>query len=252
MDITTVERADSLLAQDQRNRGISNPITPPIIWWIRNLKHFGWSTIAIAAAILLTVGYLVVYGAIRTTRSPLISTPILEPPATKSAHESITANSNIGKQTFEPPSGISIEPTFVNGHQFLVIGPVDLEVIDKDGNRTGIDENHRVELNAVSTSYTEIGDTKAIFVRGHGTYTANIRADEPGVFDLRLRTVRESNVERFVYFADVPLLSVNSVATLIHNTDIETPDDLLELDQDGDGVYETTLLPTSDIESDTN
>ena len=167
------------------------------------------------------------------------------PPNTSSQANNMAASANVH---FDLPPGMSLNPTLVNGRQFLIQGMADMEISDENGNLTGPLGNDVFDESADGTSYTVIEDTTSIFVQGTGKYTLKVKAHDSGKFNLNLRTVHDSVVERLVRFADVSFSQACSAAQLIFNTNENKPKDLLSLDQDCNGDFETTLPPDSDFE----
>lgn len=148
-----------------------------------------------------------------------------------------------------PPEDILTEPTFVNGRQFLFNGEIEVEVIDEQGNRTGKGEDDLIAVGALGASYTEIGDAVSIFVYGSGTYTFTIGSEAVAAFDLRARSVEESAENRQVLFAGIGL-EENAAARLVFDASDPGHADVLEIDQDGDGSFETSVTPDGDISGD--
>jgi pimeloyl-ACP methyl ester carboxylesterase len=147
-----------------------------------------------------------------------------------------------------PPEGISTEPTYVNGRQYQFSGDLDVEVVDQSGNRTGRGEGNAIELSAEGATFTVISNTISIFLYGSGPYTMTIEAREEGLGDIKLRSVEESVFTRQVSFMGAPFEGEDSTAVLRY--DPGNPQDILEMDQDGNGTFEETVLPNGDASAD--
>lgn len=128
----------------------------------------------------------------------------------------------------------------MTGKWVEVNSPVDLHIYDAVGNHLGPTPQGTIEYGIPNAQYDVIGHDKSTFVSDGIKYTVVLTATGSGDFDLRLRNVQGSILTTALY-KDIPVrLNSTAKVQLDFNTSL-----LMAIDQDGDGIFETTRPPTA-------
>ncbi|MBX4200187.1 alpha/beta hydrolase [Candidatus Parcubacteria bacterium] len=124
----------------------------------------------------------------------------------------------------------------LNGQLVSFHSPIELHVYDNSGNHTGPDVNGDIENNIPGVDYETIEDNKFAFLPNGSDYTVKGVATHSGSFDLRIQTMVNDEVTKTTLFTDVPLGSATQTQFTVGNI---VPDQIY-LDENGDGVFETS------------
>ncbi len=131
----------------------------------------------------------------------------------------------------------------LNGTQISFHSPIDLHVYDDNDNHVGSNENGDIEINITGAAYDEIEGNKFVFLPAGKAYRIIGEAEEAGSFNARVEKVQAGNYTETVYYNEIPLNSA-LVETRISINDSGIANNL-ELDEEGDGIYETIINPDS-------
>ncbi|MFZ4500422.1 MAG: alpha/beta fold hydrolase [Minisyncoccia bacterium] len=142
----------------------------------------------------------------------------------------------------EHPVGISADNTTCNvsGTAIEIHSPVSLHIYDESGRHTGPMPDGSIEYGIDGVSYEVIDHEKFAFLPEGQTYRIVNQAEALGEYDLvisQINEVDEVGIER--RFVDVPISSMNMAGEVVIQDDSTEYE--LRLDQEGDGIYETTL-----------
>ncbi len=142
----------------------------------------------------------------------------------------------------------NINPCFVSGRVVSVHSPVSLNIYDSQNNHTGLDENGDIEYGIDGVAYDEIEDTKYAFLPDGMDYKVVTRATDTGTYDFYVEEIASDETKtKEYYWNEIPLQSLNTNAKIdILNG---TENYVVNLDEDGDGVFEKTLLPNASLNS---
>jgi len=131
----------------------------------------------------------------------------------------------------------------LNGTQISFHSPIDLHVYDDNDNHVGSNESGDIEINITGAAYDEIEGNKFVFLPAGKAYRIIGEAEEVGSFNARVEKVQAGNYTETVYYNEIPLNSA-LVETRISINDSGIANNL-ELDEEGDGIYETIINPDS-------
>ncbi len=137
--------------------------------------------------------------------------------------------------------GVKKDPFPFNGSIISVYSPVNLHAYDALNNHVGITSNGTVEETNISGStYDELGESKFIYLPDGGHYRITTNATGEGSFDLKIRTYKESVLQR-----EVSYLNVNQTNQTTTSMSLDSDAPILYVDRNGDGKTIQQLPPTS-------
>lgn len=124
------------------------------------------------------------------------------------------------------------------------LSPVDLHVIDADGQHTGpvASGDPGAELGIPDSQFHYFPNNQIAVVPDGGPYAISLDGTGDGTFGFRLRQWQDSTILRSILYSDVPV-NPSTQARLSYTTGGDLP--IMEVDEDGDGVYELSITPTS-------
>lgn len=135
----------------------------------------------------------------------------------------------------------------LTGHWWQIFSPVSIQVTDQDGNISQVVSNGSIQNDIPGADYEVWGDHKFVFVptdEGQ-TYTINLKGTGNGTFTFKDETIANDQVVSTQVFSDIPV-APNLTGT-VNVTDSTTT---LALDNNNDGRLDSTILPTSIINTD--
>lgn len=136
----------------------------------------------------------------------------------------------------------AVAPAFfdlIGGVVAFVWSPVDIHVYDSQGRHVGPGEDGKPEIGIPDAFYGELGDHKVVALPDAGAdYTIDLNAYQDGDFDLDIRTIAEGSIQSVSY--DDVQVSDHSRAQVTAGTGATLT---MNVDEDGDGTYETTRVP---------
>ncbi|MFH1822309.1 MAG: hypothetical protein ABH830_01260, partial [Patescibacteria group bacterium] len=131
----------------------------------------------------------------------------------------------------------------LNGTQISFHSPIELNVYDENDNHVGPNANGDIELGIAGAQYDNIDGNKFVFLPAGHDYRVVGQATASGSFNARVQTVQDGQYVETVYYNQVPLNSVSTTVKL-QITNGQTAG-IIELDQDGDQVFETQVEPSA-------
>jgi hypothetical protein len=125
----------------------------------------------------------------------------------------------------------------LNGKFVSVHSPVELHIYDEQGNHTGPGDNNTLEEGIAGLSYEEVGGNKFVFIPtdGEQNYTIKLAATGSGNFDLRVKSIENSNVTQTVYYNKIVITSASKGEMVVSST---SADNIINLDFSGSGNFE--------------
>ena len=131
----------------------------------------------------------------------------------------------------------------LNGWEISYHSPITLNIYDENNNHLGPNENGDIEMNIAGASYDIIDNNKFAFLpKGH-TYRITGQATDSGTFNARVQNIQNNETTQTQYFNSVPL---DSTATNVeYNLDDQTENVAMNIDEDGDQVFEQTIEPSA-------
>lgn len=138
----------------------------------------------------------------------------------------------------------------LNGTQVEYHSPIDLHIYDENNNHVGPMENGDIENNIPGVEYDIIDNNKFAFLPDGKTYRVEGVATESDTFNARIQRINNNEYIREAYFNEIIL---NSTSTKIY-FDIDSQLDynqlLINIDKDGDSIFEQEILPHSILTGD--
>lgn len=126
--------------------------------------------------------------------------------------------------------------TIPNGMIVSFHSPIDMFVTDSLGNKAGPNAQGDIENNIPGSDYEVIEDNKFVFLPAGMNYTIKGKGTGSGTFDTRIETIVNDEVINTTLFNDIPLtFSTRAEFTVGNNIPSQ-----ISLDQNGDGVFEST------------
>ena len=130
----------------------------------------------------------------------------------------------------------------LKGKAVAIYSPLDIEVIDRYGNRLGFASDGSLENNIPGADFNVFGEHKFAFLPEDSgeIYSINLKGTGVGAFTLSVSDIENSQTIQKQNFINV---SVNNLTlgNLSFNEELSS----LQLDIDGDGIIDQTLAPTS-------
>jgi len=118
-----------------------------------------------------------------------------------------------------------------------------MHIYDNQGNHAGPLENGDIEMNIPGVQYDIVGDNKFAYLPEGGSYTITGTATTTGVLEVEVSEVKNNKYINTAYFSDI---NFDSASTRIEFSLADNLDDqLIEVDKDGDGIYEDSFAPDS-------
>ncbi|MBI2459356.1 MAG: hypothetical protein HYV53_02260, partial [Parcubacteria group bacterium] len=133
----------------------------------------------------------------------------------------------------------------LTGTQVSFHSPIELNVYDENNNHIGPNANGDIELNIAGAQYDNLDGNKFVFLPVGHDYRVVGQATASGSFNARIQKIQNSQYTGTVYYNQVPLNSSSAVARLQINNGQSSGN--LELDQNGDQIFETTVEPSATL-----
>jgi pimeloyl-ACP methyl ester carboxylesterase len=146
---------------------------------------------------------------------------------------------NILSGTNTLPSGTQNQPYAFNGQLISLHSPVNMEITDKAGNKTGIESDGTIKEEIPGSFFETIGDAKFIWLPDEGNYEIKLNATDNGNFDFKIRDFQDNINTKSVIFSNVPIISSTKAETDLNTDDIENI--TLKVDQDGNGTLDKEI-----------
>jgi hypothetical protein len=140
------------------------------------------------------------------------------------------------------------------GAWIAALGPVSLQVQDVDGRATGRARGQASAATEIPDSnYEQLPGSGFVFVKRDGAYTINLTAEEAGSTDLKVRVLGNGKVERTAVYLGIKL-NANGRAQLAVKRGTGRAASpagwpALQIDADGDGVFETSMSPSAVLDA---
>ncbi len=150
----------------------------------------------------------------------------------------------------EQPSTLSTQPTSSHCTQVELFSQANLQITDTFGNITGAVQSYQsYQTNIPNSDFFLFPDNQIAVIPTGGPYTFSVSGIGDGTFDLRIREWQDDNVMKTILYKDVPVTSTTKAAlTYISGSDVP----MLGVDENGDGIIDLTLSPSSVLGSQGN
>lgn len=137
----------------------------------------------------------------------------------------------------------------LDGNAISVFSPLDIEIIDQDGNTAGLIEGS-IQNNIPNADFEIMGEHKFVYLPNDEgqTYTIKINGTDTGTFTLREDEIANNQIQQTQIFSDIP---VTTNLTGEVNLGIDNSTTTLSLDPNGDGIIDQTIQPSSIIKDTT-
>ncbi len=140
----------------------------------------------------------------------------------------------------------SINPCFVSGKVVSAHSPVSLDIYDSQNYHTGFDINGDIEYGIDGVSYDEIEGVKYAFLPEGADYRVVTRATDTGAYDFYVEEIASDDTKTAEYYwNEVPLDTLNANAEIDITSGSQNYE--IKIDEDGDSVFEKTLMPSSSL-----
>jgi len=141
-----------------------------------------------------------------------------------------------------------IDSCDVSGKVVSVHSPVTLHVYDEAGNHTGIDAEGNIEENILGVQYDVIEGDKFAFLPDGVNYKVVSEAEDTGAYDFYIESIDGSDKKiSTTYWNEIPLETLKARSEILIGPDISNY--VVKIDEEGDGVYEREILPSSVLDS---
>jgi len=126
----------------------------------------------------------------------------------------------------------------LNGKAIEIFSPLSIDVIDQQGNHSGLDDDGNIFNDIPNADFEVMEDHKFVYLpTDEGQqYTINLKGTGAGTFTLRSSDITSNEVANTETFSDVPVTT-----SLKGNLDLENSQ--LVLDTNGDGATDETIAP---------
>jgi pimeloyl-ACP methyl ester carboxylesterase len=142
--------------------------------------------------------------------------------------------------------GVSNEPFGINGASIAVWGDINIHIYDDQGNHTGPVGNGGVELGIPDSSYDDIEDVVFVTIGGEGNYTVHVEQVSGDYFDLKIRDIQSSLIQRTISYSNVPV-NEGGKGSFSYAPGTVEPAPILALDTNNDGITDEFVSPTGDV-----
>lgn len=132
----------------------------------------------------------------------------------------------------------------LDGDYLKIKSPVDIDIIDQDGNHSGL-LNGAIQNDIPNASFEIMGDHKFVYLPSDEgqTYTISLKGTDTGVFTLKSENISSSEVTQTEVFSNIPVTT--SLTGQVNLGDTTT----LSLDNNGDGTTDQIIQPSSVVDS---
>jgi len=149
--------------------------------------------------------------------------------------------------TFNNISTSSTICTPITGDVVSVHSPVELHIYDSQNRHTGPVSNGDIEYGIPGVTYERLGEDKFAYLPEGETYTVKNEAITTGEYTLQVQKVENEEVTETTSFNNIPIPSEDSHSTIEITGQGQTTFNL-QIDNNGDNTYESTITPTSTLD----
>ncbi|MEI6316791.1 MAG: right-handed parallel beta-helix repeat-containing protein [bacterium] len=174
--------------------------------------------------------------------------------ALKASHGEMLSQDGIRQQIVNIVSGATstisnslitqdINKCNLNGRAISIFSPLSIDVVDQNGNHTGISSDGvSTENNIPNADYEIFGDHKFVYLPTDDgqTYTIKIAGTGTGVFTVTDATIVDNQTTSEQVFSKIPVTT-----KLIGDIIVSTATTTINLDTNGDGTTDKVLQPTT-------
>jgi len=129
----------------------------------------------------------------------------------------------------------------ISGQVVSFHSPINLHIYDSQNRHSGPLENGDIENNIPEVSYEVIDGNKFAFLPNGEDFKVVGVATENGSFNARIEKIQDEIVTETKYFNEIPILSTTKVEFTIN----DNTSNQIQLDKDGDGIFETQIDASS-------
>ncbi len=129
----------------------------------------------------------------------------------------------------------------INGTIVSFHSPIGLNIYDSQNRHTGPDANGDIENNIPNIDYEVIDGNKFAFLPNGENYKIVGVSEGSGSFNTRIEKISNEEVIETKYFSSTPLTPITKVTFDIGSNSTSS----ISVDNNGDGVYESQILPSS-------
>lgn len=130
----------------------------------------------------------------------------------------------------------------LSGSWLWFLSPVSVEILDQNGNRSGIALDSSIQNDIPGADYQMMGDRKFVFVPTdeNQTYTINIKGEDTGAFTIKNSKIINGETIQTEVFSNLPV-----TIQLVGQINLTEGATTLSLDTDGNGTIDEVLQPSS-------
>ena len=135
----------------------------------------------------------------------------------------------------------------IKGEVIKIKSPVSIDVVDQDGNHSGLIEDGSIENSIPGADYEIWGEHKYVFLPtdDNQQYSIDLQGTGNGTFTLQDETIQADEPTQTQSFIDVPVTTLLKGNVKLSQTGIT-----LNLDNNGDGLIDQTLQPDTAVSGD--
>lgn len=130
----------------------------------------------------------------------------------------------------------------LNGTQISFHSPIDLHIYDGQGGHAGKNEAGDLEANIPGVVLEEIGGNQFAFLPAGQEYSIEGSSKGQGSFNARIQQISDSEYIKQFYFNNISLSSSTKVKVEVAQ-DFQSAS--LKIDNEADGIYESSIMPSS-------
>ena len=175
-------------------------------------------------------------------------------------HTELPSAEGVPETIFSILSGISASTTSnistsnnfcdITGHAISTHSPVTLDIYDDLGNHTGPVEVGDIEYGIPGVSYDIIGTDVFAFLPEGRNYRIVVRATDTGAYDFYITKLGTGGTKvSEAYWNEIPLTTISTNSKI--NISSTSTDYVIETDQNGDGIFESSSTPSAILSSST-
>jgi hypothetical protein len=152
-----------------------------------------------------------------------------------------------------PPVGRTPPANRLSGTWISALGPVALQLSDSRGRTTGRSRGAVEHVGIPDTNFDQLPEAEFAFTRQDSGYTVDLAAEREGSLDLKVRVLGNGRVERTAFYLGVPLGATGRARLAMRpgagHTAAAAGWPSLEVDTDGDGVFEAKVRPAAVLDA---
>lgn len=135
----------------------------------------------------------------------------------------------------------------LNGKAISVFSPLDIQITDQEGSHSGLSSDGvSIENNIPNADFEIMGEHKFVYLPNDDgqIYTIKIKGTGKGTFTLKEQNITDNQITQTQVFSNIPVTT-----SLLGQVNLESTT-TLSLDNDGDGITDQNIQPSSVINSD--